>query len=235
MENETVYKPIIKKFLGYDVRVVNVDQRNEYIICKDMFDVLGLVKENGSWASTKKKMLDFLQGIDEKESVQTLDVLLKQGKSKVTKEVDCLNIEVTPTVLTQFKPTQRRGKEVLNTWFSFMKFVNMLLKYHDLHKYIINDKEKQKLVIKEITNNGGSAIIANKMVNKIMGKLIAGDDNFSIGKDELKIYQPQTTIDLLEVRNFVIDKFATFYAFTESHKESYNATLKLAKKKYFNE
>lgn len=235
MENETAYKPIIKKFLGYNVRVIQVDKRKEYIICKDMFDVLGLVKENGSWASAKKKMLDFLQGIDEKESVQTLDVLLKQGKSKVTKEVDCLNIEVTPTVLTQFKPTQRRGKEILDTWFGFMKFVNMLLKYHDLHKYIINDKEKQKLTIKEITNNGGSAIIANKMVNKIMGKLITNDDNFSISKDELKIYQPQTTIDLLEVRNFVMDKFSTLYAFTNSHKESYDGTLKLAKKKYFNE
>lgn len=235
MENETAYKPIIKKFLGYNVRVIQVDKRKEYIICKDMFDVLGLVKENGSWASAKKKMLDFLQGIDEKESVQTLDVLLKQGKSKVTKEVDCLNIEVTPTVLTQFKPTQRRGKEILDTWFGFMKFVNMLLKYHDLHKYIINDKEKQKLTIKEITNNGGSAIIANKMVNKIMGKLITNDDNFSISKDNLKIYQPQTTIDLLEVRNFVMDKFSTLYAFTNSHKESYDGTLKLAKKKYFNE
>lgn len=235
MENETAYKPIIKKFLGYNVRVIQVDKRKEYIICKDMFDVLGLVKENGSWASAKKKMLDFLQGIDEKESVQTLDVLLKQGKSKVTKEVDCLNIEVTPTVLTQFKPTQRRGKEILDTWFGFMKFVNMLLKYHDLHKYIINDKEKQKLTIKEITNNGGSAIIANKMVNKIMGKLITNDDNFSISKDELKIYQPQTTIDLLEARNFVMDKFSTLYAFTNSHKESYDGTLKLAKKKYFNE
>lgn len=235
MENETAYKPIIKKFLGYNVRVIQVDKRKEYIICKDMFDVLGLVKENGSWASAKKKMLDFLQGIDEKESVQTLDVLLKQGKSKVTKEVDCLNIEVTPTVLTQFKPTQRRGKEILDTWFGFMKFVNMLLKYHDLHKYIINDKEKQKLTIKEITNNGGSAIIANKMVNKIMGKLITNDDNFSISKDNLKIYQPQTTIDLLEARNFVMDKFSTLYAFTNSHKESYDGTLKLAKKKYFNE
>lgn len=114
-----------------------------------------------------------------------------------------------------------------------MKFVDMLLEYYECHKYIIDDKEKQKLATKEITDNGGSAIVTNQMVNKIMGKLITDDDNFSISKDELKIYQPQTIIDLLEVRNFVIDKFATFYAFTESHKESYNATLKLAKKKYF--
>ena len=234
MENETVYKPIIKKFLGYDVRVVQVDKRNEYIICKDMFDVLGLAKD-GIWNKPKKKMLEFLDEIDEKESWKTLPVLLKQGKAKVTKEIDCLNIETVPIVLTQFKPTKRRGKEILDIWSNFMKFVNMLLKYHDLHKYIINDKEKQKLAIKEITNNGGSAIITNQMVNKIMGKLITNDDDFSIGKDELKIYQPQTTIDLLEVRSFIIDKFATFYTFTESHKDSYNATLKLAKKKYFNE
>ena len=54
MENKTVYKTIIKKFLGYDVRVVDVDKRNEYIICKDMFDVLGLVKADGGWDSQKE-------------------------------------------------------------------------------------------------------------------------------------------------------------------------------------
>lgn len=233
MGNETVYKPIVKKFLGYDVRVVDVDKRDEYIICKDMFNVLGLVDEDGTWTRPKNKMLEFLNEIDKKESLKTLQVLLKQGKAKVTKEVDCLNIERVPIILTQFKPTKRRGEEILKRWYEFMKFVDMLLEYHECHKYIIDDKEKQKLAIKEITDNGGSAIVTNQMVNKIMGKLITDDDNFSISKDELKIYQPQTTIDLLEVRNFVMDKFATLYAFTESHKESYDGTLKLAKKKYF--
>lgn len=233
MGNETVYKPIVKKFLGYDVRVVDVDKRDEYIICKDMFNVLGLVDEDGTWTRPKNKMLEFLNEIDKKESLKTLQVLLKQGKAKVTKKVDCLNIERVPIILTQFKPTKRRGEEILKRWYEFMKFVDILLEYHECHKYIIDDKEKQKLAIKEITDNGGSAIVTNQMVNKIMGKLITDEDNFSISKDELKIYQPQTIIDLLEVRNFVIDKFATLYAFTESHKESYNATLKLAKKKYF--
>ena len=236
MKNK-IYKPVIKKFLKQDVRVIKTDTYHEYIICKDIFDVLGLVKENGSWASPKKKMLDFLNGINKSHDVQTLDVMLKEHGTKrkyVKREVDCLNIETVPIVLTQFQPTKRRGEEILKKWYKFMKFVDMLLEYHECHKYIIDDKERQKLAIEEITNNGGNAIITNKMVNKIMGKLITGEDNFPIKKDELKIYQPQTTIDLLEVRNFVIDKFATFYAFTESHKESYNATLKLAKKKYFN-
>lgn len=232
MENNKTYKTRVKEFLGYDVRTVRVDNEHEYIVCKDMFEVLGLVKDNGSWASAKKKMLDFLQGIDEKESVQTLDVLLKQGKSKVVKEVDCLNIEVAPTVLTQFKPTQRRGKEILNTWFEFMKFVNMLLKYHDLHKYIVIDKQDQKDKMASVQDNGGEPMIANQMVNKIMGKLITGEDNFSIKKDELKIYQPQITKDLLKVRKDVLNMFDVIYGVCKSHKQTYDTVLDMAQKKY---
>jgi hypothetical protein len=243
MENEIIYKPIIKKFLGYDVRVVDVDQRNEYIICKDMFDVLGLVKDDGTWTNPKKKMLEFLELIHKIADHQKLVVRLKDKQSKKgqAREIDCLNIETVPTVLTQFKPinsnrrTKEQNEQVLDKWAKFMEFVDMLLKYHECYKYIIDDKERYKITMKEIKDNGGKPPIANKMVNKIMGKLITDDDNFSISKDELKIYQPQTTIDLLEVRSFVMDKFATLYAFTNSHKESYNGTLKLAKKKYFNE
>ena len=244
MENKTVYKPIIKKFLGYDVRVIQVDKRKEYIICKDMFDVLGLVKDDGTWTNPKNKMFDFLELINKTHAHQKLVGMLKEHGTKrkyVKREVDCLNIETVPTVLTQFKPinsnrrTKEQNKEVLNKWARFMEFVDMLLKYHECHKYIIDDKERYKITMKEIKDNGGKPPIANKMVNKIMGKLITNDDNFSISKDELKIYQPQITIDLLEVRNFVMEKFSTLYAFTNSHKESYDGTLKLAKKKYFNE
>lgn len=178
-------------------------------------------------------MLEFLDGIDEKESHQSLVVLLKQGKSKVTKEVDCLNIEVAPTVLTQFKPTQRRGKEILDTWFSFMKFVNMLLKYHDLHKYIVIDKQDQRDKMTSVQDNGGKPMIANQMVNKIMGKLITGEDNFSIKKEELKIYQPQTTKDLLKVRKDVLNMFDVIYRVCKSHKQTYDTVLDMALKKYF--
>lgn len=238
MENETVYKPIVKKFLGYDVRVVQVDKRNEYIICRDMFEVLGLVDEDGTWTRPKNKMLRFLDGVDKSHDLKTLQVMLKEHGTKrkyVKRQVDCLNIETVPIVLTRFEPTKRRGEEILKRWYGFMKFVDMLLEYHEVHKYIVDDKERYKITMKEIKDNGGKPPIANKMVNRIMGKLITNDDNFSISKDELKIYQPQITIDLLEVRNFVMDKFSTLYAFTNSHKESYDGTLKLARKKYFNE
>jgi len=237
MENEVVYKPIIKKFLGYNVRVVQVDKRKEYIICKDMFDVLGLVRGNGIWTDAKNKMLEFLEGINESDAYETFVVMLKEHGTKrkyVKREVECLNIETAPIVLTQFQPTKRRGEEALNKWFKFMEFVNMLLKYHECHKYIIDDKERYKITMKEIKDNGGIPQRVNVMIAEIMGKLITGEDNFSIKKDELKIYQPQTTIDLLEVRNFVLDKFSTCYVLTGHHDKARDLTLKLAQKKYFN-
>lgn len=231
MENNKTYKTRVKEFLGYDVRTVRVDNEHEYIVCKDMFEVLGLAKD-GIWNKPKKKMLEFLNEIDEKESWKTLPVLLKQGKAKVTKEVDCLNIETAPIVLTQFKPTKRRSKEILNTWSDFMKFVNMLLKYHELHKYIAIDKQDQKDKMTSVQDNGGEPMIANQMVNKIMGKLITGEDNFSIKKDELKIYQPQTTKDLLKVRKDVLNMFDVIYGVCKSHKQTYDTVLDMVTKKY---
>lgn len=40
MENNKTYKTKVKKFLGEDVRTVRVDNEHEYIVCKDMFDVI---------------------------------------------------------------------------------------------------------------------------------------------------------------------------------------------------
>lgn len=82
MENETVYKPIVKKFLGYDVRVIDVDKRNEYIICKDIFDVLGLVNKDGTQTRPKNKMIMFLDGIKKTPALKTLQVRLKDKQSK---------------------------------------------------------------------------------------------------------------------------------------------------------
>jgi hypothetical protein len=114
MENK-VYKPIVKEFLKQDVRVIRVDAYHEYIVCKDMFNVLGLTDKDGKWNKPKKKMLDFLDGIEEKDGWKTFPLRLKdkQSKNGQVREVDCLDIEIVPIVLTQFQPTKRRGEKAL--------------------------------------------------------------------------------------------------------------------------
>ena len=156
MENKS-YKLIIKKFLGQDVRVIKVDTYHEYIVCKDMFDALGLVKENGDWNDAKKKMLEFLELMDSKADSESLGVRLKDKQSKKgqIREVECLNIEIVPLVLTQFKPTKRRGEKALEIWSDFMKFVKVLLETHSANKYIIKTKKTQTEMQDELYNDVG--------------------------------------------------------------------------------
>lgn len=239
---EKIYKPIIKNFMKVaDVRVIqDKESRKEYVVCKDIFEALGLVytDENGNstWGMPRKRMLEFLEGLDKICDVKTFYVTSKSSKTKSreAQNMECIDIETVPIVLTQFKPTARRGEEALKTWFSFMKFVNMLLQEHEVYKYLFGDKDNQKDKMGEIIEVGGNAVITNNMINKIMGELIVGENSFPIKKDELKIYQPLTTIDLLTVRNVVLDKFTTAFEFTGSHKEAYKLTTEYVHKKYKN-
>lgn len=219
-----------KIFLGMEVRVVN----NEYIILKDMFNALGRVKADGGWNDEKKKLIEFLNLIEKSEDYETLGVLVKQGKIKTKQEVECLKLETVPIVLTQFKPTSRKGEEALNIWINFMKFVDDILTSLEVYKYIITDKEKQKDHMKILVDEGGSSMVANQQVNIIMAKLIGIYEQGIkiIKKDELKIYQSQTIVDLLEVRDFVLGKFINAFEFTNSHKLAGEMALNLAKKRY---
>lgn len=221
----------IKKFLGTEVRVVN----EEYIVLKDVFNALGRVKADGTWTNEKKKTLELLEDLDKITDHQILVVTSKGKKhSREEQKVECLKLDTVPIVLTQFKPTKAKGEEALNTWRKFMRFVDDLLSSFEVYKYIITDKEKQKSHMQILIDEGGKAVVANQQVNIIMAKLIGVYDKGikTLKKDDLKIYQDQTTIDLLEVREFVMSKFVNAYEFTNSHKTAGEMALKLALKKY---
>lgn len=231
MENK-VYKPVIKKFLGQDVRVIEVDAYHEYIVCKDMFDALGLVKDNGSWVSSKNKMLEFLSEIDSDKDVQSLDVLVKQGKIKTKQEIICLDIEIAPLVLTQFKPTKRRGEKALEIWSDFMKFVKVLLEIHEAHKYIIKTKDIQKEAQKELHDDGGDPMFMNIHVNKIMGVVLQMEDGKSVKKSEIYQFQNRITEDVGRVRDEILKTYVTMFKVTEDKGKAYELTLEWSKKKY---
>ena len=217
----------IKNFLGSEVRVVN----NEYMVLKDMFEALGRVKEDGTWTDEKNKMDKFLDGINQKEYHETLVVLVKQGRAKVEKEIECLKLEVVPVVLTQFKPTNRKGKEAIDKWFEFMKFVNELLVSAKAHKFIIEDTELEKIDRDRLHKLGGSPMKMATMVNYAMGVIITGE-KIKIGKDDLKSYQNQITIDLLECRRYFIEEFIRAYKITKSHGQANRLALEFTLEHY---
>lgn len=222
----------IREFLSVEVRVVN----DEYIVLKDMFNALGRLSKDGQIESKERlKLSRFLTDINKESARETFLITLKgKKKSREMQEVDCLKLDTVPIVLTQFRPTERKGLDSLNKWKEFMKFVDGLLTSLEVHKFIVIDKEHQKSNMETIIDCGGSTTITNQQVNGIMAELIGvyNQGIKRINKDELKKYESQTTVDLLQVREYVLEKFTNAYEFTGSHKTARAMATKLAKKKY---
>lgn len=217
----------IKEFLGMEVRVVNHD----WLVLKDMFSALGRVKKDGGWNDEKKKLDEFLELIDRKEHSESFGVLLKQGRSKVYKEVECIKLETVPVVLTQFKPTTRKGEEALRCWADFMKFVDRLLVENQAYKFVVIDADLEKEHRDELKSYGGNPVVLASMVSYAMGIILTGD-KVKITKDDLKSYKDKTTIDLIECRRFFIEKFVMAYRITKSHKEANRIALEYTLEKY---
>lgn len=222
-----------KVFLGMEVRTVN----GEYIVLKDMFSALGRVKSDGTWTNEKTKLLKFLEDIDKTTDHQLLVVTSKGKKqSRESQEVDCLKLDTTPIVLTQFRPvvSNRRSAEendvALNTWKEFMKFVDVMLTSVEVYKYIVTDKQKQLKHQEVVESLGGKAMRMNVMICEIMAKLIGVEGK--IKKDDLRFYQDQTTIDLLGVHEFVVQQFENAYRFTKSHAKAKEMTYMAALEEY---
>lgn len=170
-----IYRPIIKDFLGESVRVVQVGLK-EYVILKDIFSALGRVKADGTWTDEKKKLILFLKDIDKISDHGSFEVDSSKKKGQGNKSngsiqtVECLNIETLPIVLTQFRPTARKGKEALDKWCEFMKWVDKLLVEHEAYKMIVTDKEHQKNLQRMFSEDGGKAVVMNNQICGIMAE-----------------------------------------------------------------
>lgn len=229
-----IYRPIIKDFLGESIRVVQVGLK-EYVILKDIFSALGRVKADGTWTDEKKKLILFLKDIDKISDHETFKVTSKSKnkRSRETQDVDCLNIETLPIVLTQFRPTARKGKEALDKWFEFMKWVDKLLVEHEAYKMIVKDKEHQKDLQRMFSEDGGKAVVMNNQICGIMAELVGVyPDIKKLTKEDLKIYQNQTTIDLLEVRQWCLEKYEEYFVITNSNAKARETCIKMARRKY---
>lgn len=236
METKVVYKPVIKRFMNIaDVRVIQVGIK-EYVVLKDVFNALGLLDSKGDVPRVYKHTLDdFLRGMALDRKSFTVTSKSKKSRSRETQQVDCLDIEVVPIVITQYKPSARRGEEALKQWFEFMKFVNDLLVEHEAYKVIFKDKEEQKHIGYVITKDmDKSMAIVNTHVAIIMAKLIGVHEQGikKITKDELKIYQPRVTIDLIEVRQEALKLYQEFLLAFDDYKMAIDGVTNCLKKKY---
>lgn len=229
----TKNKVEVKMFLDREVRVIG----EENVPLLDVFNALGRLTKEGKIDTKERRKVKELQDLDIicGSATCTLTSNSKNKNARKTQEVECIKLYDIPLLLTQFKPTAKAAESALLTWASFMRFVNELLKSLEVSKYIVKDKQVQIEEMERLVDAEGSPVVANKQVNIIMAKLVDVYDKGikSLSKDDLRLYQDQTTVDLLDVRKFVMDKFVNAYEFTHSHKESAAMAYKLAYDTYF--
>lgn len=243
-----VYKTYNKKFLGKEVRMINVNGK-AYIILKDMFGVLGRLRSDNGQINDKdsSKLINFLQGLGKSCDTKKLRITSKSGKSKSreTQEVWCLKLETAPVVLTQFKPsnsskrTQEENEQVLNEWFDFMKFVNDLLVVAKAEEFITMDKKHQvkahdrlqELLPENEKSNPNNYKRLNTDVAYIMGDLISNHPTF---KPEIIRIRNEETIDELKLREEVIDVYLNIFELFNDFDIAKRQTIKVMNRRLNN-
>ena len=228
-----VYKPVIKKFLGHEVRTV-IDGYEEYIVLKDIFTALGRTDGNNQITTRDRNKLNrLLKRISCDSTKCTITSKSSKKKSRETQVVECILIEKVPMVVIQFEP-KSTDKKLNKIYDEFLVWVDNLLREHEAYKVILKDKEEQKTISKTITDEtDGKMAIVNTQISRIMAELIGVyPDIKKINKDELKIYQPQVTIDLIEVRQEALKVFEQQYLVLEDYKRAYDFTLTYLRKIY---
>ena len=237
------------KFMNEEVRIVDYGYHKRFMVVKDMFNALGRLTGNNDIAPKDikkfkelKEDLEFEEDKDYKNKVlihtKICDTPKGYGSSKArnTQQVNLINIERVPILLTQFKP--RNGvnnyEDKLKIWRNFMKFVDKILQDYHMEDYIIDDKEQWKSDTKLLGEDEEIAKIANRMVNINMAKLLGIYDQGikQIRKPELKLYQDKVAMDLLAVRQEVYKDFIDAYLMFGSKRLAMIGSLNKAIKKY---
>lgn len=118
-----IYEPVGKLFLGEEVRAIKTDDKHEYLICEDMFNVLGFVKADGTWNNARETMLELLNGINREDTYQKLKII----QDKNEREIECLDIKEVPIVVSQFKPSEENEK-ILKKWAKFMSLFGEIIR-----------------------------------------------------------------------------------------------------------
>jgi hypothetical protein len=248
---EKAFKPVVKEFLGMEVRIVGVDG-NEYIILKDMFDVLNRLDDNGDIpTSTNNKVNEFLQGIGKSSDRKkiTVDFGKKKGKgNKSNGSIQtpwCLKLETVPVLLTQFKPsnskkrTQEENERIMNEWFEFMKFVNELLVESESYKYIIFDKGYQNKFHDKINELVPSNYpdnpyrVANAHIAKVVGVMVCGAE-IPIWKGEITSLSLSdgTVIEMLKLREEIQNVYISAYEMDLDFNIAYEKTKEVMLRRY---
>lgn len=129
----------------------------------------------------------------------------------------CLLLDSAYILLTQFKPNisktnKEKSEMVLKRWSNFMKFIHELIleNKNEIEDIVFKDEDYQKANVANAMKLGMNPAKVNEFINIIISKVLKKNKVIYkdyITKDQLKILDECTEIDLLLMRRKVFEMF----------------------------
>lgn len=144
------YKQMKQYFMNEEVIIIKTfiegipDVQNRWIPIQHFFKCLNrLDKDNDVVTPDKNKLIDFIDvDLDMAIARKTFTVNTNNtGVGRHTQNMDCIRLDVLALVVTQFKPSKRKGDAALLIWRTYMQWLNNLLNQVGAVELLVRDEK----------------------------------------------------------------------------------------------
>ena len=120
------------------------DVQNRWIPIQHFFRCLNRLTSGGQIQTPDRNtLIEFItQDLQEPIASKTFTINTRdEGVGRHSQDMDCIRLDVLALVVTQFKPSKRKGNAALLIWRTYMQWLNSLLNQVDAVELIVRDEK----------------------------------------------------------------------------------------------
>lgn len=142
-------------------------KQNHWIPVQHFFKGLDRLRTDGQVEGTDRtKLIEFVANdLQEEFAVESFTIENGTGSGSV-QEMKCIRLDVLALVVTQFKPTVRKGTRALLIWRAYMRFLNNLLNDYEVQQLLITQEKCEDL--EEQINNASKYMVKGRTLNDVV-------------------------------------------------------------------
>lgn len=122
------------------------DVQNRWIPIQHFFKCLNRLTSNGQIQTPDRNtLIEFInEDLQEPSASKTFTITCEVDsttRARHTQDMNCIRLDVLALVVTQFKPSKRKGNAALLIWRTYMQWLNNLLTQVDAVELLVRDEK----------------------------------------------------------------------------------------------
>lgn len=142
------YKQMKQYFMNEEVIIIQTyeegipDVQNRWIPIQHFFRCLNRLRSDGQVENTDRKTLDefITKDLGMEFAGETFTIENGTGSGSI-QQMNCIRLDVLALVVTQFKPSKRKGTAALLIWRTYMQWLNSLLGQVNAVELLVRDEK----------------------------------------------------------------------------------------------